>query len=139
VLRLFLTLKQIQISLLIDETNQHKPIEACALLFGKSLKNGFLVKEVIVAPNILNSEVEFEIDPQLFIAELEKADAKGQELVGFFHSHPAPAYPSGIDLKNMKLWPNTFWLIFSSVEKKMAAYLLNNNVVEELQLRIESK
>jgi proteasome lid subunit RPN8/RPN11 len=125
--------------MLIEETNQHKPIETCALLFGKSLKNGFLVKKVVVTPNILNSKVEFKIDPQLFIAELEKADAKGLKLVGFFHSHPAPPYPSEMDIKNMKLWTNIFWLIFSLRENKMAAYSLNNKIVKEVQLRIESK
>jgi proteasome lid subunit RPN8/RPN11 len=136
---LFLTLKQNQINLLKRETIQQKPIEACALLFGKSSKDGFLVKKVVIVPNILNSTIEFKIHPQLFIAELEKAEAIGLKLVGFFHSHPAPPYPSEIDIKTMRLWTNTFWLILSLNEDKVSAYLFNNNIVEELQLRIESK
>ena len=136
---MFLSLNQSQVDLLIEEAYRSNPIEACALLFGKSSKDGFLVKNVVVAPNILSSTVEFKIDPQSVIVELEKAETDGLELVGFFHSHPAAPYPSAIDLKNMKLCINYGWLIFSLTEVKMAAYLLRNSAVEVLQLRIESK
>lgn len=91
-----------------------------------------------MAKNILSSTVEFVISPKFVIAELKKAEKEGLELIGFFHSHPAAAYPSAVDLKTMKLWPNTVWLIFSLTEKKFSAYLIRNNILEEIELKIES-
>jgi proteasome lid subunit RPN8/RPN11 len=136
---LFLRLKQSQINLLKEETYRRNPIEACALLFGKSSKDVCFVKKVVVAANDLSSTVEFAINPRLVVAELKKAETEGLELVGFFHSHPSAPYPSVIDLKNMKLWANALWLIFSLTEGKIAAYLMRNNILEELQLKIESE
>ena len=136
---MFVRLKQSQINLLTGEAYRRDPIEACALLFGKLSKDVCFVKKVVVAPNNLSSTVEFTINPQLVVAELKKAEKEGLELVGFFHSHPAAPYPSVIDLKNMKLWANALWLIFSLAEGKIAAYLLRNSILEELQLKIESE
>lgn len=130
-------LKQSQIKQLKDETHLNNPIEACALLFGKTSKTTYLVKKVVVATNVLNSTVEFAINPQFFVVELKKAEKEGLELIGFFHSHPAKAYPSAVDLENMKLWTNTLWLIFSLTEDEIAAYMLQYNVLEKIELKIE--
>ena len=133
---MFLSLKQSQIDLLKEEACRNIPLEACALLFGNLLKEGFYVKKVVVTPNILSSPIEFKIDPQLVIAELNKAEIEGLELVGFFHSHPAAPYPSKVDLRNMKLWITSVWLIFSLTEFNLAAYILRNSVIEEIKLVI---
>lgn len=120
-----------------DEAYCCNPIEACALLFGRSLKTSFLIEKVVVAKNILSSTVEFVISPQFVVTELKKAEMEGLDLVGFFHSHPAAAYPSIVDLKTMKLWPNTVWLIFSLTEDEIAAYMLRYNLLEKIELKIE--
>ena len=135
---MFLRLKESQITLLTKEAYRRNPIEACALLFGKSSKTACFVKKVVVAPNSLSSTVEFVISPELVVGELKKAEMEGLELVGIFHSHPAAPYPSAVDLKNMKLWVNVFWLIFSLTEGKIAAYFLRNNTLEEIKLKIVS-
>lgn len=136
---MLLRLKQSQVNLLIKEAYQRKPIEACALLFGESSKDVCYVKKVVVTPNILNSSIKFEINPLLVLTESEKAEKEGLELVGFFHSHPAPSYPSEIDIKNMKLWTNTLWLIFSLTEDKIATYMFINKILKEVQLKIEEE
>lgn len=133
---MFLRLKQSQIRLLTEEAYRRNPIEACALLFGKSSKDVYFVKKVVVVPNSLSSAVEFVISPQLVVAELKTAETEGLDLVGIFHSHPAAPYPSVVDLKNMKLWANTLWLIFSLTEGKTVAYLIRNNTLEEIELKI---
>ena len=134
---MLLKLKQNQIDKLTNEAYQQKPIEACALLFGVILKNLFLVKKIVLAPNILNSKVEFKIDPLLIITETDKADKQGLELIGFFHSHPARAYPSTKDLEYMKPFENAVWLIFSLTEDKFGGFIFWNKKLEELQLIIE--
>ena len=136
---MLLRLKQSQVNLLTKEAYQRKPIEACALLFSESSKTVCIVKKVVVVPNILNSRIQFKINPLLVLAESEKAEKEGLELVGFFHSHPAPPYPSEIDIKNMKLWTNTFWLIFSLIEDKFATFMFINKILEEVQLLIDAE
>ena len=131
---MFAKLNQTQIRQLTEEAYRQNPIEASALLFGKSSKDAYFVKKVVIAPNILSSAVEFVISPELVVAELKKAEMEGLELVGIFHSHPAAPYPSVVDLKNMKLWPNVLWLIFSLSEYKIAVYLIRNNALEEIKL-----
>ena len=135
---MFAKLNQTQIRQLTEEAYRQNPIEASALLFGKSSKNVYFVKKVVIAPNILSSPVEFVISPELVVAELKKAETEGLEIVGIFHSHPAAPYPSVVDLKNMKLWPNVLWLIFSLFESKIAVYLIRNNALEEIKLMIVS-
>ena len=95
------------------------------------------MKKVVFVPNLRNSNVEFEIDPQIVINEINKAKSQDLDLLGFFHSHPAAPYPSEIDLQNMRLWIGYIWLIFSLTEKKIAAYLLKNNKIEKIQLKIK--
>ena len=131
-------LKQSQIKQLKDEAYLSNPIEACALLFGKISKTAYLVKKIVVAKNILNSTVEFAINPQFIVVELKKAETEGLDLVGFFHSHPARAYPSTVDLENMKFWTKPVWLIFSLTENEIAAYMLRNNLLEKIELKIEA-
>lgn len=80
------------------------PVEACAVLFGKLTEKEAVVKRAVVAPNKLQSTVRFEIDPETFAEAFTKADKEGLDFIGLFHSHPAPAEPSLIDLKYMKLW-----------------------------------
>lgn len=82
--------------------------------------------------------MEFQISPELVVAELKKAETEGLELVGIFHSHPTTPYPSVVDLENMKLWVNVFWLIFSLTEGKIAVHLIRNKVLEEMELEIIS-
>lgn len=135
---MFVRIRESQIRLLIDEACCRNPIEACALLFGESSKDICFVKKVVVTPNSLSSAMEFQISPELVVAELKKAETEGLELVGIFHSHPTTPYPSVVDLGNMKLWVNVFWLIFSLTEGKIAAHLIRNKVLEEMELEIIS-
>jgi proteasome lid subunit RPN8/RPN11 len=115
---------------------QKSPIEACALLFGTSSTDIYFVEKVVILPNAKKSLIEFEIDPQLVLDEVNKAELEELKLIGFFHSHPADPYPSKIDLNNMRLWENYVWLIFSLTKDRMASFILRNEVVEELGIRI---
>lgn len=136
---MFLNLKQKQFELLKKHAYHHDPIEACALLFGKISVEDYYMEKLVLVPNSRNSPVEFEIDPQIMIDELSKAQIEGLNLIGFFHSHPAASYPSTIDLQNMKFWMDYVWLIFSLTENKIAAYFIKNNILEKVQLRIGNR
>ncbi len=128
-----------QLTFLKKEVQRAHPIEACALLFGKLSKKEASVEKIVVTPNVLASSVRFEIDPQAFYDALKEAEKDGLEFIGFFHSHPAPAHPSTIDLHFMRLWGDVVWLIFSSVDNNFGAFQFKNGEVLTLTLKSERK
>ena len=113
------------------------PIEACALLFGKLSHDEAVVKKVEFAPNKLQSPVKFQIDPEKVATAFTEAEKEGLDFIGIFHSHPAPAEPSSIDLEGMKLWGDALWLILSLTDGELAAYQLKDHSVEEATLQID--
>lgn len=70
---------------MIAHVDAHAPLEACGLLAGLNSK----VDAVIEVANQARSEVRFEMEPVGQLKAFEWIDAKGLELVGIFHSHPA--------------------------------------------------
>ncbi len=134
---MILRLQRRHVDLLKQEAKKVHPVEACAMLFGNLSQNEAVVEKVEVAPNELQSTVRFEIDPVKVAAAFTDADEEGLDFIGLFHSHPAPAAPSPIDLKYMKLWGNALWLIISSTDGKLAAYQLTDDTVKEATIRIE--
>jgi proteasome lid subunit RPN8/RPN11 len=119
------------------EARKTQPIEACAMLFGKLSDNTASVEKVEVAPNELQSTVRFEINPMRVVSAFKEAEEEGLEFIGLFHSHPAPAAPSSIDLKFMKLWGDALWLILSATDGNLAAYQIKNGKIEEAIIRID--
>jgi len=69
----------------------------------------------------------FTISPEIVFDALNKADREGKEIVGIFHSHPAPPHPSNIDMKFMRPNP-VVWLIMSMIDKQIAAYQQQGDV-----------
>ena len=128
-----------QLTLLEREARKKHPVEACALLFGKLTEKEAAVKRVAVTPNVLKSAVRFEIDSKAFYDAFTKANNDGLDFVGFFHSHPALAEPSSLDLQFMRLWGDAVWLIFSSVEHRFAVFQMRNGKVRTLTLGTEVK
>ena len=113
------------------------PIEACALLFGKLFENKKLVEKVEVIQNRLQSTSRFELDPEQVAAAIIEAEKVGLDFIGLFHSHCAPATPSSVDQKFMRLWGNAIWLILSSINNELAAYHLINDKVKKVTIHIE--
>lgn len=134
---MILKLKRQDANLLEDEARKMFPIEACAMLFGETTQREAVVKRVVVASNKLQSNVRFEIDPEMFAGAFFDAEREGLDLIGLFHSHPAPATPSYIDLECMKLWADVIWLIFSSIDGKLAAYQMKKGKVVEVAIETE--
>jgi proteasome lid subunit RPN8/RPN11 len=130
-------LKDRNINLLKEEAKKVHPTEACAILIGRTNPNELIVSEVLLTPNKLQSSVRFEIDPEFLFQTFEEVEKKGCEVIGFFHSHPAPTKPSRIDKKFMKHWSNKVWLILSSITSEIAAYMLVNEEVREIHITIE--
>jgi len=134
---LILRLQRLHVNSLKQESEKMQPIEACALLFGKFSHDEAVVKKVEFAPNKLQSPVKFQIDPEKVAATFTRTEKEDLEFIGIFHSHPAPAEPSSIDLEGMKLWGDALWLILSLTDGELAAYQLIVDSVEEMPLQID--
>lgn len=89
--------------------------EACGLLIGRRVGETIHLNRAVTCPNTEPSHrraTRFMIDPMSVLEVERDVRGTGEEVVGFYHSHPAsePA-PSSTDRKFMALWPNTLWLI----------------------------
>jgi len=134
---MILRLDSQQLQLLRKEARKMYPIEACAILFGKTTRGEIIVKRAVTVQNVLKSTTRFEIDPKEFFDAFMQADREGLEFVGLFHSHPEPAYPSSVDLDFMRLWGDAVWLIFSSIDNNFSAFQMKKGKVHALTVKID--
>lgn len=110
-------------------------VEICGFLIGTIKGGEAFVEYVAFAKNRLNSPVGFEIDPLETLKVLEKAEEKGKEVVGIFHSHlNCPPYPSSRDLRGMDLWRNV-WLIVNNIGE-YRAFILENGQIKEVNVEV---
>jgi proteasome lid subunit RPN8/RPN11 len=128
-----LLLKKSHLQQLHTHAEECLPQEAVALLFGLVKDSNIVVRNVAIITNDAESRTTFSVEPTLQYRLLVEAEARGEELVCIFHSHPAPPRPSQTDLKNMKLNP-VVWLIASRQSGfwESKAFLLENDTVKEV-------
>ncbi|MFX1560031.1 MAG: M67 family metallopeptidase [Promethearchaeota archaeon] len=112
------------------------PSEAAALLFGHVSNSLVVVNRIELVHNeATSSKTSFMVNPEEQYRLFVEAEERGEELVGIFHSHPAPPYPSTRDQQNMEL--NTVvWLIASKESGKWAskAFLMENHQIQEVDI-----
>jgi proteasome lid subunit RPN8/RPN11 len=113
-------------TILSEYSENQKPNESCAILFGKNNQ----VLDLFLTENIENSPVNFTISSKQLIEAYKMAEEKKMEVMGIFHSHPdSDAYPSNTDKKFMQSNP-VAWVIYSGINKNFRAYLLESDIVE---------
>ncbi|MDW8061879.1 MAG: M67 family metallopeptidase [Nitrososphaerota archaeon] len=130
-------LSRILSDMLLEEARRSYPIEACGVLFGSIHGDEMRIEAVVPLRNILESEYTFEIDPEEFLKVLVEYEGRGLRHIGFFHSHPGCVKPSTIDLRYMKLWPETIWMIVSYRESRIRAYRIIDESLDEATVIIE--
>lgn len=119
-------LSQIDKKILSEYSENQKPNESCALLFGKDNT----VMDLFLTENIEKSSVNFTISNKQLIEGYKIAEEKNMEVIGIFHSHPdSEAYPSNTDKKFMQSNP-VVWVIYSGINKNFRAYFLESEIVE---------
>lgn len=119
-------LSQIDKKILSEYSENQKPNESCALLFGKDNT----VMDLFLTENIEKSPVNFTISNKQLIEGYKIAEEKHMEVIGIFHSHPdSEAYPSNTDKKFMQSNP-VVWVIYSGINKNFRAYFLESEIVE---------
>jgi len=119
-------LSQSDKKVLSEYSENQKPNESCAILFGKNDQ----VLDLFLTENIEKSPVNFTISNQQLIEGYRIAEEKKMDVVGIFHSHPdSDAYPSSTDKKFMQSNP-VVWIIYSGINKNFRAYLLESDIIE---------
>ena len=119
-------LSQSDKKVLSEYSENQKPNESCAILFGKNDQ----VLDLFLTENIEKSPVKFTISNQQLIEGYRIAEEKNMDIVGIFHSHPdSDAYPSSTDKKFMQSNP-VVWIIYSGINKNFRAYLLESDIIE---------
>tara|TARA_B110001469_G_scaffold85005_1_gene80452 strand:- start:334 stop:726 length:393 start_codon:yes stop_codon:yes gene_type:complete len=125
-------LKQSDKKLLAQYSENQKPNEACAILFGKDNQ----VLDIFLTENIEESPLNFTISNEQLIEGYNIAEDKKMDVIGIFHSHPnSDAFPSNTDKKFMQSNP-VVWIIYSGINKNFRAFILESDSVE---IQIEEK
>jgi proteasome lid subunit RPN8/RPN11 len=110
--------------------------EICGFLLGSVEGERFRAHELYKAKNVSSTkDISFDVDPRSVYEAHAYAEKKGLDVVGIYHSHPGPPSPSTTDLKFMKEWP-VAWLIISSIDGSMAAYIVKQSSIEELEIQL---
>ena len=119
-------LSQSDKKILSEYSENQKPNESCAILFGK--KNQ--VSDLFLTENIEKSPISFTISNEQLIEAYKTAEERNVEIAGIFHSHPnSDAFPSNIDEKFMQSNP-VAWIIYSGINKNFKAFILESGIVE---------
>ena len=119
-------LKQSDKKLLAQYSENQKPNEACAILFGKDNQ----VLDIFLTENIEESPLNFTISNEQLIEGYNIAEQKKMEVIGIFHSHPnSDAFPSNTDKKFMQSNP-VVWIIYSGINKNFRAFILESDSIE---------
>jgi proteasome lid subunit RPN8/RPN11 len=103
------------------------PNEACGVIV---LRDG-VAERYVPGRNRAASPYRFEleVDPEVWFLE-----DQGYELA-VFHSHlSAPARPSRTDVENIGLWRGRPYLILSLGTNELAAFRIDDGLIEELAL-----
>ncbi len=125
-------LKQSDKKILSQYSENQKPNESCALLFGKDNQ----VLDIFLAENIDESSAKFTISNEQLIEGYNIAEQKKMDVIGIFHSHPnSDAFPSNTDKKFMQSNP-VVWIIYSGINKNFRAFILN---LDSVEIQIEEK
>ena len=133
---MILRIESQHVDLLKKEAQKVDPIEACALLFGEILEEEVFVRKVVVTNNKLHSRKRFEISAETVVNSMAAAEREGLEFVGLFHSHPAPATPSEIDIGFMRLWGDAVWLILSLTSGELEAYQMKDGQIRKITISV---
>ena len=87
-----------------------------------------------IITNSDESPRSFRIESQELINGYLTAEKMNLNVVGIFHSHPAPPMPSSTDKIFMEINP-VVWLIYSTLINQSRAYIFEQKI-REVQLKV---
>jgi proteasome lid subunit RPN8/RPN11 len=131
-------LTQFQLERLASLARDSLPNESCALLLGNNTNKDNEI-QLIETLSMKNSDASpttrFRIDSQELINGYLRAEKMGLNVIGIFHSHPAPPIPSSTDKIFMEINP-VVWLIYSTLTNESRAYIFEQKKIREVRLSV---
>ena len=131
-------LNQFELERLACLARDSLPNESCALLLGNYTNKENEIQVIETLP-MKNSDAlpttRFRIDSQELINGYLRAEKMGLNVVGIFHSHPAPPIPSSTDKIFMEINP-VVWLIYSTLTNESRAYIFEQKKIREVRLSV---
>ncbi len=119
------------------------PNECCGILLGRMDMSGRLITSAMACTNASaeSRHNRYEIDPKEVVKVQREARERGEEILGFYHSHPGhPARWSSTDLEQA-YWIGCSYVITSVMAGpavgETASYLLDGKSEEEKVFRTE--
>ncbi|MDG5760717.1 desampylase [Natronococcus sp. A-GB1] len=100
---------------IVDRARDGTPLEICGVLGGEYESNGRSeVRSQYAAENIADHpRTRYRIDPEEQLEIFDRLEDRGEEIVGFYHSHPqGPPHPSETDTADAT-WPDRSYVIVS--------------------------
>ena len=118
------------------------PDEACGLLTGRLVGTEFdgRVTEAVPCTNAARSAMTYTVDGRDFLRATRAAEARGEEIVGVWHSHthtdPYPS-PTDVRLASDPMWMYVIVSLRDGVPM-LRAYRIRNNAIAEVAVQIDS-
>ncbi len=123
-----------KMNLLLEKSKKSEK-ELGALLFGRIEGNRAIVHLIKLLRYSERSTTHFIADPFFLLKSFSEAEKMGLELIGIFHSHPAPPAPSTADLRYMELNP-VVWVIVDNTNLAVGAYVLESSGLSEVRIEV---
>ena len=97
---------------LVEAALEGAPREVCGVLGGEFGRDRSRVRSVYPATNAAETpQSRYRIDPEEQLEIFERLEARGEDIVGFYHSHPrGPSAPSETDVEGAT-WPDRSYVI----------------------------
>jgi len=105
---------------LTDLAEAAYPYEGCGVLLGMPIGELILVSRVLEGHNLVQDRRHdrYELDPKDIIRADREAREAGQEVIGFYHTHPDhPARPSQFDTD--RAWPGYHYVVVAVDDGKL--------------------
>ncbi len=121
--------------LMLEHVRRWWPEEACGLLGGGAAQ----VEQVFLIENSRHSPTDYYMDPTQQVEAMLAIEARGWEVLGIFHSHPAgPLRPSATDI-DRAYYPDAVYIILApeaGLDWAMRGFAIDAGQVWEVPLEV---
>ena len=123
---------------MLERAHKGAPFEVCGVLGGRRTAAAAVVERAVPVPNVADEpRTRYELDPERQLAAIESLEDRGEEVVGFYHSHPdGPPDPSATD-RAQATWPDAYYVIVSPSEESVGAWLWTGDRFLERPVEID--
>ncbi len=129
-------LQQAHLTEMIEHIQQQMPTEACGLLAGESGES----RKVLPVQNMLNSPVEYRMEPQGQLDALLLIERRGWDMMALYHSHPVgPDHLSTADIEQAN-YPEAVHLVFfpEGGKWKFRGFTIDENGINAVKIDLTS-